>query len=150
MNVTDDIAAGLAPVKAMLGFYIGGMGAKQRNFHKELMARMGFEAEADRIQELFFEGKRGEAIAAVPDQFADEISLVGPIERIRDRLSRLEGHPGLDPPGPGPGPASPAQDRGARALSERSAQPDAPRCRPPSVGLYSERHPTVRVQPAFR
>jgi len=86
VNITNDIAAGLAPVKAMLGFYIGGMGAKQRNFHKELMSRMGFEAEATLIQELFFEGKRGEAIAAVPDQFADEVSLVGPIERIRDRL----------------------------------------------------------------
>ena len=77
----------------MLGFYIGGMGAKQRNFHKELMARMGFEAEADRIQQLFFEGKRGEAIAAVPDQFADEVSLVGPIERIRDRLGAWKGTP---------------------------------------------------------
>jgi len=86
VNITDDIAAGLGPVKAMLGFYIGGMGAKQHNFHKELMSRMGFEAEATRIQELFFEGKRAEAIAAVPDQFADEVSLVGPIERIRDRL----------------------------------------------------------------
>jgi F420-dependent oxidoreductase-like protein len=85
-NVCDDIEQGLVPVKAMLGFYIGGMGAKQRNFHKELMARMGFAAEADKIQELFFEGKRGEAVAAVPSQFADEISLVGPIERIRDRL----------------------------------------------------------------
>jgi alkanesulfonate monooxygenase SsuD/methylene tetrahydromethanopterin reductase-like flavin-dependent oxidoreductase (luciferase family) len=70
----------------MLGFYIGGMGAKKRNFHKELMSRMGFEAEANEIQELFFQGKRDDAIAAVPDQFADEISLVGPKERIRDRL----------------------------------------------------------------
>lgn len=86
VNITNDLQAGLAPVKAMLGFYIGGMGAKQRNFHKELMGRMGFEAEADKIQTLFFEGKRAEAIAAVPDQFADEVSLVGPIERIRDRL----------------------------------------------------------------
>jgi alkanesulfonate monooxygenase SsuD/methylene tetrahydromethanopterin reductase-like flavin-dependent oxidoreductase (luciferase family) len=77
----------------MLGFYIGGMGAKQRNFHKELMARMGFEAEATRIQELFFEGKRAEAIAAVPDQFADEVSLVGPIERIRDRLQAWKSTP---------------------------------------------------------
>jgi F420-dependent oxidoreductase-like protein len=93
VNITDDIPAGLAPVKAMLGFYIGGMGAKQRNFHKELMARMGFEAEADRIQQLFFEGKRGEAIAAVPDQFADEVSLVGPVERIRDRLGAWKGTP---------------------------------------------------------
>jgi F420-dependent oxidoreductase-like protein len=93
VNITDDIPAGLGPVKAMLGFYIGGMGAKDRNFHKELMSRMGFEAEAAKIQELFFEGKRAEAIATVPDQFADEISLVGPIERIRDRLQAWKSTP---------------------------------------------------------
>jgi F420-dependent oxidoreductase-like protein len=85
--VTDDVASGLAPIKAMLGFYIGGMGARKRNFHMELMSRMGFEAEAVKIQELFFEGKRQEAIHAVPDAFADEISLVGPVERIRERLA---------------------------------------------------------------
>ena len=84
--ITDDVEAGLMPVKSMLGFYIGGMGSRKRNFHKELMGRMGFAAEAEKIQELFFEGKRAEAIASVPDPFADEISLVGPIERIRDRL----------------------------------------------------------------
>jgi F420-dependent oxidoreductase-like protein len=93
VNVTDDVEAGLAPVKAMLGFYIGGMGAKSRNFHTELMARMGFEAEAHRIQDLFFEGKRAEAIAAVPSTFADEISLVGPRERIRDRLAAWKDTP---------------------------------------------------------
>ncbi len=93
VSVTDDVAAGLAPVKAMLGFYIGGMGAKSRNFHKELMARMGYEAEANKIQELFFQGDRGGAIAAVPDGFADEISLVGPAARIRERLQAVEGTP---------------------------------------------------------
>jgi F420-dependent oxidoreductase-like protein len=87
VNVTDDVETGLVPVKAMLGFYIGGMGAKGKNFHKNLMARMGFEREAERVQALFMEGKRDEAIAAVPDRFADEISLVGPIERVRDRLA---------------------------------------------------------------
>lgn len=85
-NVTDDVATGLWPVKAALGFYIGGMGAKGQNYHTKLMARMGFEEEAYRIQDLFFEGKRDEAIAAVPDEFADEISLVGPADRIRERL----------------------------------------------------------------
>jgi F420-dependent oxidoreductase-like protein len=85
--ITDDLAAGYAPHKASLGFYIGGMGAKDKNFHKELMGRMGFEAEAQKIQDLFFEGKRGEAIAAVPDAFCDEISLVGPPGRIRERLA---------------------------------------------------------------
>ncbi len=87
VNVADDLGTALMPVKAMLGFYIGGMGSKKRNFHMELMSRMGFEAEAAKIQELFFEGKRAEAVACVPDQFADEISLVGPIDRIRDRLA---------------------------------------------------------------
>jgi F420-dependent oxidoreductase-like protein len=93
VNVTDDVAAGLAPVKAMLGFYIGGMGAKDRNFHKELMSRMGYEAEAEKIQELFFRGDRAGAIAAVPDAFADEIALVGPKERIRERLQVFEATP---------------------------------------------------------
>ncbi len=87
VNVTDDVKAGLMAVKARLGFYIGGMGSKQRNFHKELMSRMGFEAEADKIQDLFMEGKRAEAIATVPDAFADEISLVGPVARIKDRIA---------------------------------------------------------------
>ena len=93
VNVTDDVEAGLMPVKSMLGFYIGGMGAKKRNFHKELMARMGFEAEAEKIQELFFQGDRAGAIAAVPSQFADEISLVGPPERIRERIQAFEETP---------------------------------------------------------
>jgi hypothetical protein len=86
VNMLDDLEQALAPVKAMLGFYIGGMGAKSRNFHMELMGRMGYEQEAHKIQELFLDGKRAEAIAAVPDAFADEISLCGPKERIKDRL----------------------------------------------------------------
>jgi F420-dependent oxidoreductase-like protein len=86
VSITDDLEAGLVPMKTALAFYIGGMGSRRRNFHKELLGRMGFAAEAEKIQELFLEGKRGEAVAAVPDAFADEISLVGPLERIRERL----------------------------------------------------------------
>lgn len=86
LNIHDDVEEALMPVKASLGFYVGGMGAKKRNFHMELMSRMGFEAEAKKIQQLFFEGKREEAVAMVPTEFADEISLVGPIDRVRDRL----------------------------------------------------------------
>jgi F420-dependent oxidoreductase-like protein len=86
VSVADDVATALWPIKASLGFYIGGMGAKTRNFHTELMGRMGYAEEAARIQDLFFDGKRDEAIAAVPDAFADEISLVGPKERIAERL----------------------------------------------------------------
>jgi alkanesulfonate monooxygenase SsuD/methylene tetrahydromethanopterin reductase-like flavin-dependent oxidoreductase (luciferase family) len=87
VNMQDDVKAALMPVKAMLSFYVGGMGAKKKNFHMELMGRMGFEAEALKIQDLFFEGKREEAMAVVPDEFADEISLVGSKARIRDRLA---------------------------------------------------------------
>ena len=94
---TDDqpetIAEALAPVKGMLGFYVGGMGAKGQNFHTKLMARMGFAVEADSIQDLFLEGRRDEATAAVPDQFADEISLVGTPARIRDRLAAFADSP---------------------------------------------------------
>ncbi len=93
VNVNDDLSQALYPVKAMLGFYIGGMGASKRNFHKELMGRMGFADEAEEIQRLFLEGKRDEAIAAVPDQFADEISLSGPPDRIRERLKDWENSP---------------------------------------------------------
>ncbi len=87
INVTDDLKGAYDAMRAPLGFYIGGMGAKDRNFHKELMGRMGYPAEAQKIQDLFFEGKRGEAIAAVPDAFIDDIALVGSKERIRDRLA---------------------------------------------------------------
>ena len=86
VSITDDIPTALRPLKSMLSFYVGGMGARKRNFHMELMSRMGFEAEARKIQTLFLDGRREEAAAAVPDRFADEISLVGPLERIRDRL----------------------------------------------------------------
>ncbi|MEU7425302.1 LLM class F420-dependent oxidoreductase [Streptomyces sp. NPDC040750] len=86
VKVCDDVAEGLLPVKAMLGFYIGGMGHAARNFHADLMARMGYGREARRIQELFLAGHREKAVLAVPDAFADEISLVGPRERIARRL----------------------------------------------------------------
>ncbi len=91
--INDDLEEALYPVKAMLGFYIGGMGSAKRNFHKELMARMGFPDEADQIQQLFMEGKRDEAIAAVPSQFADEISLCGPRDRIKEKLVDWENSP---------------------------------------------------------
>ncbi|MCD9872705.1 LLM class F420-dependent oxidoreductase [Streptomyces guryensis] len=96
VQVCDDVAGGLLPVKAMLGFYIGGMGHAARNFHADLMARMGYEEEARRIQELFLAGRREEAVRAVPDAFADEISLVGPRERIAERLESWRKGPVTD------------------------------------------------------
>lgn len=86
INICDDVEDGLIGVKQNLALYIGGMGAKSRNFHTELMGRMGFEEEARHIQDLFMSGKKEEAVMAVPSTFADEISLVGPVERIKDRL----------------------------------------------------------------
>ena len=87
VNVHDDLEQALLPIKWMLAFYIGGMGAASKNFHLNLIGRLGFEAEARRVQQLFMEGKRAEAAAAVPDQLADEISLAGSPARIRDRLA---------------------------------------------------------------
>jgi F420-dependent oxidoreductase-like protein len=92
-TITDDVAAGLLPVKGALGFYIGGMGAKGQNYHTKLMQRMGYEEEALKIQDLFFEGKRDEAILAVPDAFADEISLIGPPSRIAEKLEAWRDSP---------------------------------------------------------
>ena len=89
--MTDDTDAALTAMKPMLGFYIGGMGAKDMNFHKNVFARMGYEKEADEIQRLFFEGKRDEAIAAVPVEAVADITLVGPPAQIRDQLPRMGG-----------------------------------------------------------
>lgn len=86
VNITDDIEAGLLQMKTFMSFYIGGMGAKSTNFHKELFIRMGYEEEANRIQELFMEGKRDEAARVLPDELADDMALIGPKDRIRDRL----------------------------------------------------------------
>ena len=93
VNVNEDVEAALTPVKMMLGFYIGGMGAKGQNYHTRLMGRFGYEEEALRIQEAFLAGRRDEAVALVPDEFADAISLCGPPERIRDRLAAWEESP---------------------------------------------------------
>ena len=86
VNVNKDLQQALLPTKMMLGFYLGGMGARSKNFHLNLMDRMGFGDEARRVQDLFFAGKRAEAFDAVPERLADEISLCGPPERIRERL----------------------------------------------------------------
>jgi len=93
LNIAPTVAEGLAPVKMMLAFYIGGMGAKGQNFHTHLMGRFGYEDEATKIQELFFEGRRDEAYEVVPDEFADAISLVGPPERIAERVGAWEDSP---------------------------------------------------------
>ncbi len=92
-NDQEAVQSGLDFIKLSLSFYIGGMGAKDRNFHLDVVGRMGFEGEARKVQELFMDGKRDEAAAAVPDALADEISLVGPPDRIRERLEAWQASP---------------------------------------------------------
>ena len=86
VNITDDVQAGLQPFKYHMAFYVGGMGAKSTNFHKDLFVRMGFEEEAERIQQLFMEGKRDEAAQVIPDELADAMTLTGPKDRVKERL----------------------------------------------------------------
>ena len=83
----DDLDACRAPIKAQLALYVGGMGARDKNFYNDLAKRMGYEDAAVRIQDLFLDGKKDEAAAAVPDSLVDEVALIGPRERIRDRLA---------------------------------------------------------------
>jgi F420-dependent oxidoreductase-like protein len=84
--VTDDVESARAALKEYYAFYIGGMGARGKNFYNDLFARYGYEAEAREVQELFLDGKPREAATKIPDAFVDEVALVGPVERIRDRL----------------------------------------------------------------
>jgi F420-dependent oxidoreductase-like protein len=83
----DDVQACLDKVKPGLALYMGGMGARGKNFYNELACRYGFEGAARTVQDLFLGGKKAEAAAAVPNELADEVALVGPAERIRDRLT---------------------------------------------------------------
>ena len=84
--LTDDLPAALRAAKQMLAFYIGGMGARNRNFHLNVISRMGYPEETRTVQELFLEGRRDQAVDAVPDELADTVCLLGPIGRIRERL----------------------------------------------------------------
>ena len=84
--ITDDLDYGRALIKPYLALYVGGMGAKGRNFYNDLAGRYGFEVEAAVIQDLYLAGRKREAIAAVPDALVDLTSLVGTPAMVRDRL----------------------------------------------------------------
>jgi alkanesulfonate monooxygenase SsuD/methylene tetrahydromethanopterin reductase-like flavin-dependent oxidoreductase (luciferase family) len=84
--VGDDPAACRRSLKPELALYIGGMGAKGRNFYFDLACRYGYQKDAESIQELFLGGKRKAAVSAVPDELVDEVSLCGPPSRIKERL----------------------------------------------------------------
>jgi F420-dependent oxidoreductase-like protein len=82
----DDVQAARDALKQYYALYIGGMGARGSNFYNELFARYGYEADARTIQDLYLDGKQRDAAAAVPDEFVDAVALVGPKERIGERL----------------------------------------------------------------
>ena len=84
--IEDDLELAYNQIKPVLALYIGGMGAKRKNFYFDLACRYGFAAAAETIQELYLQGRKGEAMMAVPDALVDAVALVGPKVRIRDRL----------------------------------------------------------------
>jgi F420-dependent oxidoreductase-like protein len=84
--IDDDIERAADMMRPSIALYIGGMGAKSMNFHFDVFARMGYEAEARKIQELYLEGRKDEATAAVPTSLIQDTALIGPKEKIRDDL----------------------------------------------------------------
>src|SRR5580698_3281406 len=86
VKIGPDAAACRDLIRPELALYIGGMGARAKNYYNDVAIKLGFEGEAKTIQDLYLDGKKTEAAAAVPDKLIDEICLCGPAERIRDRL----------------------------------------------------------------
>jgi F420-dependent oxidoreductase-like protein len=84
----DDVQACRDLVKPLLALYVGGMGARGKNFYNTLVSRYGYEAQAKQVQDLYLEGKKGEAAGAVPDALVDEVALVGPAPRVAEGLAR--------------------------------------------------------------
>jgi F420-dependent oxidoreductase-like protein len=91
--LADDVEKARMPVKMGLALYIGGMGARGKNFYNDYARRLGYEEAAEKIQDLYLDGKRSEAVAAVPDELVDEMHLVGPKERIAERFERWKASP---------------------------------------------------------
>ena len=84
--VHDDVETAADFYRPSLALYIGGMGARDMNFHNEVFARMGYEGAAKQIQDLYLDGKKEEAAAAVPRRLVEDVALFGPPEKIRDDL----------------------------------------------------------------
>ncbi len=89
----DDVDACRASIKPFLALYVGGMGAKGKNFYHDLVSRYGFGEEADRIQALYLGGQKQEAAAAIPDTLVDAVALCGPRSRIAEGLERWQASP---------------------------------------------------------
>jgi len=88
--VDDDIEKAADVIRPSLALYIGGMGARSVNFHFDVFARMGYEAEATKIQNLYLDGRKDEAVAAVPTRLVEDTALIGPKEKIRDDLEQWQ------------------------------------------------------------
>ena len=87
VHISDDIDAARNFMRPALALYVGGMGSREQNFYNALVREYGFEDAAARVQDLYLDGKREEAMAAVPDELIDMVSLVGPRERVAERLA---------------------------------------------------------------
>jgi F420-dependent oxidoreductase-like protein len=84
--IGDDLEACAAPIRHYAALYVGGMGSREQNFYNRLAVRMGFDEAAATVQDLYLDRKHREAAEAVPFEFIDRTSLIGPADRIRDRL----------------------------------------------------------------
>lgn len=90
MRMGPDIDACRMQIKHELALYVGGMGAREKNFYNDYTKRLGYEDAAVKIQDLYLSGKKDEAADAVPDQYVDDCALVGPPEHIKDQLLRWQ------------------------------------------------------------
>jgi alkanesulfonate monooxygenase SsuD/methylene tetrahydromethanopterin reductase-like flavin-dependent oxidoreductase (luciferase family) len=84
----DDAEKCADMVRPFLALYAGGMGARGANFHFEVFARMGYEDVATKVQDLYLEGKKAEAAAAIPLAMVEDVALVGPPDKIKDELAK--------------------------------------------------------------
>jgi F420-dependent oxidoreductase-like protein len=87
VSIDDDLDAARDRMRPFIALYVGGMGSREQNFYNALVRRYGFEDAAQRVQDLYLEGKRDEAAAALPEELIDTVSLCGPPDRVRDRLA---------------------------------------------------------------
>ena len=90
VTITDDVRAAFRQMKPNIALYVGGMGHKDKNFHNDMMVRRGYGDAAKAIQEMYLSGRKAEAMEAVPDEYCDEMSLVGTAARIRERFRPWE------------------------------------------------------------
>ena len=85
--ISDDVEAARDAMRPILALYVGGMGSREKNFYNALVQRYGFEDAAREVQDLYLDGKKEEAAAALPDELIDTVTLCGPEDRVRDRLA---------------------------------------------------------------